>query len=193
MDCIACNSVGYVLGNMGLLHIWSDKNEKSPYLYAHWSCKKVWWRCADNIHEDYYRRISESSDADFRCPKCQWYKGEERIKEYLIINKILYEEQKKFDGLVGLGNGSLRYDFYLSQYNLLIEYQGNFHDGSVPNQTKENFAYQQEHDRRKREYAKEHSINLLEIWYWDFGNIEEILNKELKINNINNEVKMCLI
>lgn len=38
---------------------------------------------------------------------------------------------------------------------------------------------QQEHDRRKREYAKSHNIELLEIWYWDFDNIEEILDKRL--------------
>lgn len=32
----------------------------------------------------------------------------------------------------------------------------------------------------KRQYAKAHNIKLLEIWYWDFDNIEEILNKNIK-------------
>ena len=44
------------------------------------------------------------------------------------------------------------------------------------------FEIQQEHDKRKQEYAKAHDIKLLEIWYYDNDNIEEILNKEL--NNL---------
>jgi len=79
-------------------------------------------------------------------------------------------------------DGLLSYDFYLSHYNLLIEYQGNFHDGSNGEYTQINLENQQEHDRRKREYAKDNNIKLLEIWYWDFDNIEKILKKELKIN-----------
>ena len=84
---------------------------------------------------------------------------------------------------MGLRNGLLSYDFYLlSPYNLLIEYQGNFHDGSSGDYSCENLEQQIEHDKRKREYAKNHNIPLLEIWYWDFDNIEEILKKELKLN-----------
>ena len=50
--------------------------------------------------------------------------------------------------------------------------------------SKEDFNKQQEHDRRKKEYAKYNNIKLLEIWYWDFDNIEEILHKQIK-NKIN--------
>lgn len=35
------------------------------------------------------------------------------------------------------------------------------------------------HDKRKRNYAQEYNIKLLEIWYYDFENIEEILKNEL--------------
>ena len=42
--------------------------------------------------------------------------------------------------------------------------------------------YNEKHDKRKREYAKDHNIKLLEIWYWDYDNIEEILNKELDLH-----------
>ena len=40
---------------------------------------------------------------------------------------------------------------------------------------------QKEHDKRKRNYAKDNNIKLLEIWYWDFNNIENILIKELNL------------
>ena len=33
--------------------------------------------------------------------------------------------------------------------------------------------------KRKRKYANSHNIELLEIWYCDFDNIEKILEKEL--------------
>lgn len=76
----------------------------------------------------------------------------------------------------------------MSDFDLLIEYQGNFHDGSSfvgDFFTKERLEIQKEHDKRKRKYAKEHNIKLLEIWYWDFDNIEKILN-----NNIKGETKL---
>mgnify|MGYP000941337139 FL=1 len=179
----------HIIDNYGeefLDKIWSDKNKKSPFEYAPKSDKKVWFKCIDGKHEDSYRIIGNSVVLKFRCPKCNYSKGEEKIYNYLTENKINYNSQQKFHRLVGINNGNLSYDFYLKQYNLLIEYQGEYHDGTVSNQTEEEFKIQIEHDNRKREYAEQHNIKLLEIWYWNFDNIEEILNKELKLNNITN-------
>lgn len=82
-------------------------------------------------------------------------------------------------------NGKLSYDFYLKDYDLLIEIQGLQHYKPVELfGGEEQFKIQQEHDKRKREYAKSHNIELLEIWYWDKDNIEEILSKKLNINDI---------
>ena len=75
----------------------------------------------------------------------------------------------------------LKVYFYLPKYNKLIEYQGEYHDGTARNQNKKQFKKQQEHDERKRKYAKDNDIDLLEIWYWDFKNIENILIKELNL------------
>ena len=82
--------------------------------------------------------------------------------------------------MVGVNNNLLSYDFYLPDYNMLVECQGIQHEQPVNFfGGEEQFKVQQEHDRRKRQYAKDHSINLLEIAYWDFDNIEEILSREL--------------
>lgn len=113
------------------------------------------------------------------CPVCKLSKGEMRIKQWLDNKKITYCMQKSFIGLVGLNNGLLRFDFYLPDYNVLIEYQGQYHDGSVANQTDEQYSYQLEHDRRKKKFAKENNIELLEIWYKDFDNIEKLLQQHL--------------
>ena len=80
-----------------------------------------------------------------------------------------------------MGNGLLSYDFYLIDYNILIEYQGLQHEKYKPgfHKSEKDFEYQQEHDRRKKEYAQNNNINLLEIWYWDYDNVEKILDEYL--------------
>lgn len=113
-------------------------------------------------------------------------RGEQKIIDFL--DSIMfgeYEYQQYYEDLVGINNGELSYDFYLPKYNLLIEYQGEYHDGSAGNQTEEEFEIQKEHDIRKREYAVAHGIELLEIWYWDYDNIENILADYLKLHNEN--------
>lgn len=118
----------------------------------------------------------------FGCPKCSYSKGEKRIKNFLESYNISFIPQKKFQGLFGVGGRHLSYDFYLPDLNLLIEYQGQFHDGTSSLQTPGEFLIQKEHDKRKSIYAKLNNIQLLEIWYWDYDNMEEILKKLL--NNL---------
>lgn len=79
----------------------------------------------------------------------------------------------------------MTYDFYIPSYNLLIEFQGSQH--YIPNPFlggDKQFAIQQEHDRRKREYAKENNIALLEIRYDE--NVEEKLDEYF--SNLNNNL-----
>ena len=116
-----------------------------------------------------------------RCPHCKHSKGESLIKYYLSKYNIKFDEQKKYKNLKGVNNGLLSYDFYLPQYNLLIEFQGEYHDGTARNSTEKTLTKQQEQDKRKREYAINNNIKLLEIWYWDIENIEQILIKELNL------------
>lgn len=115
------------------------------------------------------------------CPYCHVSKGEHQISQYLRNNSILFKEHKTFDDLLGVGGGKLSYDFYLPEYNLLIEYQGEQHECPVEHfGGEEQFKIQQEHDKRKRNYAQSRNIELLEIWYYDFSCIENILNNYLK-------------
>jgi len=175
------DSLGKLLEDKILLNLWSDKNKKSPYEYAPRSHTEVYWKCPNKKHKDYKRSINNSNKYNFRCPSCEFSEGEYRIDHVLTEKCVDYITQKTFEGLVGLGGGLLSYDFYLLKYNLLIEYQGEFHDGTANIQTEEDFERQVEHDRRKKEYAEEKEYNFLEIWYKDFENIEEILTKELNL------------
>lgn len=142
---------------------------------------KILCRCKIDNHEFY--ALPSSLLAGHGCPVCNTPKGEKIIKEFLDKNRINYSIQKKYDQLLGVNGGMLSYDFYLPQYNLLIEFQGLQHEQPVEYfGGEEQLKIQQEHDRRKREYAKLHNINLLEIWYYDIDNIESILLQ--KINNL---------
>jgi len=180
INCNMCNSLGYLYPKV--LDLWSNKNKKSPYEYSPHSNKYTYWKCPEGKHKDFYRDINSSNKLDFRCPECDYSKGEESISNYLINKIINYIYQKSFDGLIGVGNKPLSYDFYIPKFNLLIEYQGEQHERYIKgfHKSKKDFEKQLEHDRRKKEYAQNNNINFLEIWYWDYDRIEEILEKELK-------------
>lgn len=118
------------------------------------------------------------------CPKCNFSKGENKIDEFLCRYNIGNIPQKKFDDLIGIYGGKLSYDFYIPSFNLLIEYQGEQHYqpikfGKTIEYGKRRLKNQQMNDSIKREYAKKHNIELLAIPYWDFDNIEQILESRL--------------
>lgn len=162
------------------VNVWSNINEMSPYDFPVYSEKKVWWKCPNGNHDDFKRTVATSVILNFRCPECNYSKGENRISLWLAEKSICYESGKTFKNLCGVGGRPLSYDFYLPKYNLLVEYQGQFHDGKGC-YIKERFEKQQEHDNRKKQYAIDNNIKFLEIWYWDFDNIEKILSKSLEI------------
>lgn len=110
------------------------------------------------------------------CPICNQPKGEKFIQKYLDNHNIIYESQKRFHDLKD--KTYLSYDFYLPNYNILIEYQGiqhyeecNYFGG------KEKFRNQQYHDKLKREYAKNNGYKLLELHY--SLDTQELVNRYL--------------
>lgn len=108
------------------------------------------------------------------CTSCCSSKGEIKISEYLESNGIVYQFQKRFEDLCGVGGKPMPYDFYIESINTLIEYQGEFHDRKDRLQTDKEFEVRKIHDRIKREYALNNGFTYLEIWYYD--DIEEKLN-----------------
>lgn len=114
------------------------------------------------------------------CPNCRKSKGEERIESYLSSQDIDYVAQMRYPELHGIGGKRLSFDFYLPTQNLLIEFQGKQHETAIDYFGGEDrFKIQQENDNRKKVYARDNNIELLEIWYYDFDNIETILHNKL--------------
>ena len=115
------------------------------------------------------------------CPCCNTNSNlEVAVKHYLDDNNIDFEIHKSFVNLVGINGGLLSYDFYLPNHNILIECQGEQHERPIEYfGGKEQFIVQQEHDRRKRKYAEDKNIKLLDIWYYDLSNVNQILTNVL--------------
>ena len=146
-------------------------NSKNPIECMCKICGNKWFAIPDGL----------LGDKGTGCPHCRIYKGEKQILDYLEENKIIFERQKTYKDLLGIGGKKLSYDFYLPNQNIFIEYNGEQHYCSVDffgGQDK--LKIQQEHDRRKQEYANKMHAKLLIIPYWDYNNIQNILCKRLK-------------
>lgn len=153
------------------LEEYKTRGEKIKVMCLNKNCGNI-WRCTPR-----------SLLSGVGCPKCSCSKGESRILKWLQDYRINYIHQKSYKGLTGFGGRLLSYDFYLPDFNMLIEYQGEFHDGTAKIMSDEDFKIRQEYDNRKRNYAENHNVNLLEIWYWDFENINTILSDSLSSTN----------
>lgn len=156
----------------------SIKNGKlTPHDITCGSNKIVWWIC-EHGHEWDASVASRAGNMKAGCPICLETSGEQRVRKYLESLSTEIVPQKSFGELLGVGGGRLVYDFYLPEFNLLIEYQGEFHDENIKRERVQRYIKtQKEHDKRKRDFAKSKSIDLLEIWYWDYDNIEKILDE----------------
>lgn len=108
------------------------------------------------------------------CPKCYQFKsaGEQRIRNYLDNHSLNYIPQKTF---APLNKSKYRFDFFLPDYNLAIEYQGEQHyrDNKF---FKDSLEKVQARDEIKRAFCKNNNIELLEIKYTELKNIEAILS-----------------
>ena len=117
------------------------------------------------------------------CPKCKNSLGEQRIDSYLKNKDISFIHQKRFDDCNGKNNTRLPFDFYLPDYNLIIEYDGAQHfkvvnfNGCSDEQAKKNFEAIQRCDNIKTQYCKNNNIKLIRIFYTQLKNIDSILDK----------------
>lgn len=113
-------------------------------------------------------------------------RGEEQIRKVLDHKRLSYQRQKKFWGCKSSStyrNYLLPFDFHviLANTTLLIEYDGIQHYEPVEHfGGTAGFKRTKENDTIKTSYCEEQGIMLLRIPYWDFDNIEEILNETLE-------------
>lgn len=87
---------------------------------------------------------------------------------------------------VKINGANYRYDFYLPDYNLIIEYDGEQHyfpvnfGGWDEVELQKRFNEIKKHDQIKTQYCIDNHINLLRIPYWEKKNIETIIYNHLQ-------------
>lgn len=93
--------------------------------------------------------------------------------QLLTKMNIKFVQQYSVPGLCGASK-PLKFDFYMPDYNTIIEYQGQQH--YFPNDYfggEKQFKEQITNDNKKKEYCKVNNIQLIEIPYWDFIKIDK--------------------
>ena len=123
-------------------------------------------------HGDFTQRASSHKEGQ-GCPVCRISTGESKVLKWLKDNNINYKPQKTFEGCVYIRE--LKFDFYLPDYNICIEYNGEQHykivdfwggvDGLVARKKRDNI---------KKKYCLDNDIELLIIHRID--DIEDKLN-----------------
>lgn len=147
----------------------------------------AWWpcKCSCNNFEFVRGNTLTSTKTKLACKRClgSISSGERTITDWFKQHNIQYSSQIIFENLRGISDGLLRFDFGIKDKNnnfiYLIEFQGMQHYKSIEYFGGEKqFKIQQEHDNRKRQWCKEHSITLIEIPY-NYNNLEEYLSQLL--------------
>ena len=108
--------------------------------------------------------------------------GENIIKVFLDKHNIHYYREKKFNGCYDIR--MLKYDFWLPDYGMCIEFDGVQHFQDAQSWDKSStLDDRQRRDAIKNKYCEENDIILLRIPYWEKGNIESILTDWLFLND----------
>jgi len=99
-------------------------------------------------------------------------KGEREIRLWLESNNIRFIQEKRFNNCIGLTKykTKLPFDFYVSKYNLCIEYDGRQHykltrfRGMSEEKAIITFERTQINDEIKNKYCKDNNIKLVRLW-----------------------------
>ena len=155
--------------------IHGDKYDYSKSVYVN-SQTKVCIICP--IHGEFWQTANDHM-YNHGCARCSDSKGEKYITSILDKFNIIYKREYTIPDQIY----KFRYDFYLPDYNLLIEFHGRQHYESIKFfGGDDSLSVQRERDMFKRELAKELKIKLVEFNYKQMNDntIEKILFNILK-------------
>jgi uncharacterized protein YecE (DUF72 family) len=144
-----------------------------PFIYSGTASTKLLLKCNDCgciWPVNYNNFLSIKSG----CPRCAASKGEREIENILKEKNISYIAEKTFNECKYIN--CLKFDFYLTEMNKCIEFDGIQHFESFDFfGGEEGLKELQKRDKIKNQYCKNNNIDLIRIPYWDFNKIEQIL------------------
>ena len=135
---------------------------------------RVLWRChCDCGNEKIALGKSLRAGLVLSCG-CLHSKGESKIAILLTEMGINFIQQYHTDKLKSENNHFLYFDFYLPEYNTIIEYQGEQHYQNIHSwYDDEGFQQLLQRDEQKRIFCKDNQIKLVEIPYTDYKILDE--------------------
>lgn len=164
-NCIVDIS-GQIFGHMLALEITSQRSHK----HCIWKCKCLLCGRICYVSSNCLLRGTTTSCG------CLKSKSELVIANFLDNHNIRYQRQKKF---VGCRNKRpLLFDFYLPDYNIAVEYDGEFHYQEIQ-YCRTTLKERNKRDAIKTKYCEENDIILIRIPYWEKDDIESILDDRL--------------
>ena len=179
--CPVCsNSVKLTIEKMQEIAV--NRNGKclsQEYVNSH---TKLLWEC-ERGHTWFAKPYSIKNSNNW-CPICRESLGERTISEYLSRKNIMFEREKKFNNCRGIKQ-MLPFDFYLPEFNVLIEHDGKQHYipvnfyGCSNEQAQKTFIELTTNDKIKEKYCLDNNIRLIRVSY-TIKDIEEHLNNILK-------------
>lgn len=167
--------------NMGISIILSKTNIKSSNSYVYCRCNHDGFEWRDTVHN-----IINGNKR--KCSICNknGSKYELEAKAFFDNNKIKYIREHSFDGMKSInGHRKCRYDFYLPDYNMIVEIHGEQHFkasstfGRVSKEEAEiKFKNNIRNDKRKMEYVINNGIRYIMISYRDniSNRLKEVLS-----------------
>jgi len=145
-------------------------SKKTKLRFFHKKCEKEFYASLDHFA---YRHDS--------CPFCRQSFYEKYIANYLTSNNISFESQKRFQNCKY--KETLPFDFYLSDSNILIEYDGEFH--YLPIISMKELRLIKKRDSIKTNFCNKNNILLIRIPYFINDKIDTILDY-IKAKDFNN-------
>jgi very-short-patch-repair endonuclease len=139
---------------------------------------KVKIRCVQHNHI-FEQLPNQHINGNISCTYCKKINsvGESKIREILNSLGVNFKEQHSFNDC--RNKNILKFDFYLPNQNLIIEYDGKQHFIKGWNSDIE-FERIKLNDKIKNKYCLENNIRLIRIPYTQFKNIENILIESIK-------------
>lgn len=146
-----------------------DRNDKSIIFYE-LICKNC--GCSEWEREKYVSSV--------KCKVCYPNDtiGESRVIKYLNFLKLTFKKQKKFPGMKN--EKELKCDFFIPKLNLIIEFDGHQHYYPVDYfKGFKSFKKTIKCDWIKNRYALKNRINILRIPFYEYENIEKLIDDSI--------------
>lgn len=145
------------------------------------SNKEYWWIC-EKGHEWLTKCCKRISGRN--CPICNQSKGELKIRNFLINQKLDFEQQSRFNDCRRIQQ--LVFDFKIMHKDVdvfLVEYNGRHHYEIVKwagekwtdKRASDELELVKVKDDIKKKWCEANSMPLLVIPYWEFDNIDNII------------------